>query len=235
MPKLILLFMVLLGGAAGAQPAFTGDAETQAQLKAALLPPAFEAWRDSDRYWDWMITAIRESEAGRPEPCLQIGDVELERTILHHPIAMAEDDANPREGIWQERLIGQRCGEPAIFNALFVANPGGPPDIRGLIQGDSAAVPGDQGDIAAVVAEEAARLSGCAEVQAVEARFERFVPRAEGDPNPYPLWAESWQAEGCGIRQGVLIVLDQQWHGRARIGIVENPDALPAESEGTGE
>lgn len=200
------------------------------QLKA-LLPQAFNGYRDGDAYWDRLVDGIKQSEASRPNPCREIGEVSLERTILHEMITMPDGAAHPDGGIWQERLVADRCGRTGVYNLLFIAGPEGAPELRPMIQGLSAAIPGDQGDIAALAASEARERSGCESMQAVEAAFLQFIERPEGARSQAPLWAERWRAEGCGEQVDVLIALEQTPIGRARIGLIGEGEGEESDAE----
>ena len=115
---------------------------------------------------------------------------------------MAEDTPHPSAGVWHVSYTSRRCGETALYRAIFGGRTDAPPNMRISTPGNSTAPRGIARQIRAKiknVAMAAAGLQHCKDRRIVDTRSE---PQEKDVRNNEIEWrqrtAETWKLDICG-------------------------------------
>lgn len=199
---------LLLTGWLAALPAATAGAETPNPF-----PPAPGEARQPSRLTTYLYGKDQIGElyaVGREwdkklglQDCKGPYNIQPAGLFLLRPIDFPEDRPHPVAGVWQHRYVFERCGKRMTYNAVFVARPGGKPETRPHVPGNtnaSALLLADtlKGATTAAVLKLSKGAKACKQADLIDTRLTHPPREAKDADKPAGHWEEAWTFRGCG-------------------------------------
>lgn len=134
--------------------------------------------------------------------------------MLHKPIDYPQDKPHPISGAWQHRFIVNRCGITKIYNTIFIANNGAPPNVIPFFPGTSIAslqLLGDAQMSGELMAFSKMKSQGmqdiCKNILLIDTRLSK-PPHdvTENEKTIKGVWHEEWTFSGCDFTATVTAI-----------------------------
>jgi len=183
-----------------------GDLKKGTRMTSYLFSKTTEAMLlETSKFWEKKLNQQQECN----ESSLRFFSL-----MLHKPISYPQDQSHPSSGAWQHRFIVNRCGITKIYNTIFVANNGAPPNVIPFYPGTSSAslqLLGDAKMSGELVAFSKMKSQGlqkvCKDIQLIDTKLIK-PPHdvTENDKTFKDVWHEEWTFSGCGFTATVTAI-----------------------------
>jgi hypothetical protein len=160
------------------------------------------------------------------------------RSIVLAPIDFPDDKQNPTKGSWLSRYEVQRCGEPKVYNVIFIAGSNGePPSSRSYFPGSTYAGPILVRDAMQSATAGAFVRSGskdCKDVDVLDMQVAEQPHEVVEEGKTFKgVWKEIWTFKVCGktIDVPIAFIPDANGGGTtfrtdpAKLGQAKSPDS----------
>lgn len=172
------------------------------------------------RQWD--------KKLGLQQDCKGPYNIQPAGLYLLKAIDFPEGRPHPVAGAWQHRYIFERCGKRMTYNAVFVAQPGGKPETRPHVPGNtnaSALLLADtlKGASATALIRLAKRARDCRAADLIDTRLTQPPGESKEADKTAGQWEEVWTFRGCGHDVEVPITFVPDGKGGAHYAIKGTP------------